>query len=129
MSRLNPLRRECRRMRPTGGRTKGLIRSVRTLTVSYGITGIHAAADRYGIQNVSLSSLSISELENKAAELRKMADTARTMDIRDALLRLATRYERLALARDRASRGVDPGIDPWRLPSEARRGGNDAFTD
>ena len=112
-----------------GGRTKGLIRFLRTLTVSYGIAGIHAAADRYGIQNVSLSSLSIAELENKAAELRKMADTARTMDIRDALLRLATRYERLALARDRASRGVDPGIDPWRLPSEARRGGTDAFTD
>ena len=58
-----------------------------------------------------------------------MAETARTMDIREALLRLAMRYERLAIARERESRGMDPGIDAWRLPSEMRRGGNDAFTD
>ncbi len=106
-----------------------LISLASTLTVSYGITGIHAATDRYGIQNVSLSSLSIAELEAKVAELRTMAETARTMDIREALLRLAMRYERVAIARDKASRGIDPGIDAWRLPSEMRRGGRDAFTD
>lgn len=58
-----------------------------------------------------------------------MAKTARTMDIRDALLRLAMRYERVAIAREQASRGIDPGIDAWRLPSETPRGGSDAFTD
>lgn len=78
---------------------------------------------------MSLSTLSVAELETKAAELRKMAETARTMDIREALLRLAMRYERLAIARGRESRGMDPGFDAWRLPSEMRRGGNDAFTD
>jgi len=87
------------------------------------------AADRYRIQKVSLSSLSVTELESKAADLRKMAETARTMDIRDALLRLATRYARLAVARDMELRGLDPGIDAWRLPSETRHGGSDAFTD
>ena len=101
----------------------------RALTFSYGIAAIHSAADRCGIQKVSLSSLSITQLERKAADLRKMAETARAMDIRDALLRLAARYERLAVARDKESRGLDPGIDAWRLPPETPPGGSDTVSD
>jgi hypothetical protein len=78
---------------------------------------------------VSLSSLSITELHAKAADLRNMAETARTMDVKEALLRLATRYERLVLARQMESRGADAGVDTWRLPPARRRGGSNAFTD
>src|SRR5262245_57253765 len=43
-------------------------------------------------KTVPLASLSIADLHGKAADLRKMAETARTQDTRDALLRLAARY-------------------------------------
>jgi hypothetical protein len=78
---------------------------------------------------VSLSSLSNTELRAKASDLRNMAETARTMDVRDALLRLAMRYERFVLAREMEVRGTDAGDDTWRLPPARRRGGSSAFTD
>src|ERR1700739_827599 len=54
------------------------------------------AANRFGIPNaVPLSSLSITDLHDEAAELRRMSQTARTQDTRDALLRLAARYAQL----------------------------------
>lgn len=42
------------------------------------------------------SELSIGELRMRAAYYREMAATATTAAVRDALLRLADRYERLA---------------------------------
>lgn len=43
-----------------------------------------------------LSELTRGELRMRATELRAMAETATSMDIQDALYRLAERYERLA---------------------------------
>jgi len=48
---------------------------------------------------MSLSTQSAAELQAKAEELRRMADTATTADTRDALIRLATRLAQLAEAR------------------------------
>ena len=42
---------------------------------------------------------SAAELQAKAAELRRMADTATTEDTREALIRLAARLNQLAEAR------------------------------
>ena len=46
-----------------------------------------------------LSAYSASELQAKAEELLMMSKTARTEDTRDALLRLAHRFARLAQSR------------------------------
>lgn len=78
---------------------------------------------------MSLSNLSVTDLITKAADLREMAETARTRDVRDALLRLAARYEELARARDMAGQAIQPGIDPWRLPPAIRRDSPDAMGD
>jgi len=78
---------------------------------------------------VPLSSLSIAELQTRAADLRKMAETARTLHTRDALLRLAGRYARLAQERIALSDGVVGPIDAWQLPLAVPRDETDAFTD
>ncbi len=46
-----------------------------------------------------ISERTAAELPAKAAELRSMAATARTEDVRDALLRLARRFETVAAMR------------------------------
>ena len=80
-------------------------------------------------KTVPLASLSIADLHGKAADLRKMAETARTQDTRDALLRLAARYAQLAQARMAESNGADGRINAWRLLPPARRDDLEAFTD
>lgn len=45
---------------------------------------------------VPLAQRTITELQEKAAELLTMAETARTAETRDALRRLAIRFARLA---------------------------------
>ncbi len=75
-----------------------------------------------------MSSLSIAELHTKAADLRKMAETARTLNTRDALLRLAGRYVRLAQERMAESSASDGRIEAWRLRAPPRDE-TDAFTD
>lgn len=75
-----------------------------------------------------LSSFSTAELLTKAADLREMAETARTLPTRDALLRLAARYVRLAQERV-AQSGADVPIGAWQLPRAATRDENDAVTD
>ena len=76
-----------------------------------------------------LSSLPIAELLTKAADLRKMAETARTLHTRDALLRLAGRYARLAQERMAESDASDERIEAWRLPPAPPRDETDVFTD
>ena len=76
-----------------------------------------------------LSSLSIAELHTKAADLRKMADTARALHTRDALLRLAGRYARLAQERLAESKVSDGRITAWQLQPAPPRDETDAFTD
>jgi hypothetical protein len=46
----------------------------------------------------------IAELQARAAELRRMAATATTEDVRDALLRLAARIEALVASVDQDGR-------------------------
>ena len=48
--------------------------------------------------------LSAEELLARAAEVRRMAETATTSDVSDALLRLAERYEAAAADRKTVSR-------------------------
>jgi len=48
---------------------------------------------------MSLSTQSAAELQAKAEELRRMADTATTADTKEALIRLATRLVQLAETR------------------------------
>jgi hypothetical protein len=71
----------------------------------------------------------MAELHGKAADLHKMAQTARTLDTRDALLRLAARYTQLAQERMAAGDGAARRIDAWQLPRGAPRNDSDAFTD
>jgi hypothetical protein len=47
-----------------------------------------------------LSSLTADQLRERAEESRRMAETARTTQIRDALVRLAEGLEALAVTRD-----------------------------
>ena len=46
-----------------------------------------------------IADLSAAELLERAAEIRRMSATATTPDVRDALERLAARYERVAASR------------------------------
>jgi hypothetical protein len=78
---------------------------------------------------VPLSSLSIDELHSKAADLRKMAQTARTVDTNAALLRLAARYVQLAEERMAGSDSAGRRISSWQLQRAAPRDGTEAFTD
>ena len=48
---------------------------------------------------VPISSRTVTELLSKATELRRMAGTASTQDVMEALLRLAHRYEAAAAKR------------------------------
>jgi hypothetical protein len=48
-----------------------------------------------------LAELSVAELRARAAECRRMAATATTVEARDSLLRLADRYDALADKRER----------------------------
>lgn len=58
-----------------------------------------------------------------------MAQTARTRDTRDALLRLAERYAQLAQARMAANDPADGRIGGWQLPPPATpRDKTDSFT-
>ncbi len=50
---------------------------------------------------VPVSQRSAAELRAQAAEFRRMAETARTMDATTSLLRLADRFDALAEQRDR----------------------------
>jgi hypothetical protein len=47
-----------------------------------------------------LSSLSAAEIRDRAAHCRAMAGTASTEDVRDALLKLAVRFDKLASERE-----------------------------
>lgn len=58
--------------------------------------------DRFGVMNERRplpSELTPKEQQMRAAQYRELAATARTADTRDALLRLAQRYEALAARR------------------------------
>jgi hypothetical protein len=52
---------------------------------------------------VPLSRRALSELRNRAAEYRRMAETARTIGTAGQLLRLADRFDALADAREEAA--------------------------
>lgn len=47
-----------------------------------------------------LTSLSVAEIRDRAAQFRAMARTATTAEVRDALFRLATRFDDLAVKRE-----------------------------
>ena len=53
---------------------------------------------------VPISHRTVEELLARAAEVRRMAETATTSDVSDALLRLAERYEAAAANRKTVSR-------------------------
>ena len=52
-----------------------------------------------GDANVPPTNLTATELQSRADELSRMAETATTMDTRDALRRLSARFAQLAEAR------------------------------
>jgi hypothetical protein len=52
---------------------------------------------------VPISDRTAEELLARAAEVRRMAETATAFDVSEALLRLAERYEAAAAARETAS--------------------------
>ncbi len=64
---------------------------------------------------VPLSQRSVAELQEKAAELRSMSETARTADTRDALRRLADRFVRLAESRASDQVGRCAKTGSWTL--------------
>jgi hypothetical protein len=69
-----------------------------------------------------LSQRTATELLAKAAELLRMAETARTADTRDALRRLADRFARLAESRiaDQAGHGAKTGSWTLLRPSDTQ---------
>lgn len=68
-----------------------------------------------------LPNLSTVQLQAKAAELYRMADSARTADTRDALRRLAIRFAQLAEARAIAEVGNAATIGLWGAPPSPDR--------
>ena len=71
---------------------------------------------------IPLAQRSATELQAKAAELLRMADTARTADTRDALLRLAGRFAMLAESRIAEQVGRCAKTGSWTLLQAADNG-------
>lgn len=73
---------------------------------------------------MALFNLSSTQLQAKATELDRMADTARTADTRDALRRLAIRFAQLAEARAIEEVNGAATIGLWSAPPSLDKTGS-----